>query len=857
MLLSLIITTTVPAQDWSCYGKDNKRASTTSLTFSENLAKVWNTSFNHGVMNPIIVDNKLYALATYTEEKTICLDAETGSTIWTHPKGMSLPNRFSSPCADENYIFVPTFNNGLVCLDAKGLENGDTEKIWNETFEYIPKSPILEGDRVYFSSGYSVYCYDSNPLDDQVDEGEYDYQIEMTQDKIWEKDYGVGNVPSPVTLDSSMGVVVFTADDQLFCLDSESGDKLWSTSIDGIYSVYHPSVTILGDKLFVITNTYAYCYAFDREEYRIVWQKPVNGNIVYPITLGSNKAFISSYDSTSDQGYITCRNAGTGELLWSNTKGGKTASSYTSGKVFSVDINNMLYCLNANSGETITSYQGQYIESQPIMTSINDKSYVYLADSYPGETGITCLVSNNPPADPAIIAGPIEGNVDVNYLFTAHTTDTEGHEIYYQFDWGDGTSSSWQSSPQASHAWQSAGDYSVKVRAKDIYNLISGWSTAKTIRILNDTPDQSRLSISAPSSVVEGENFEIIITVNTDPIQGATVFFNDISHSTDETGSTIFTAPETSISTSFTIAASKSGYTSATAQIIVTPQTTEQQGYIFGTVSNQMGESLSGAQVCVLVESTSIEQTSTCELTKQYDNAIYYVHTLQSGTYTLTASKSGYQSVTQQNVIVNENEAIEVNFVLNTDNLKPYNEQRQLLQTAIEEAKQNKKIGSEINLDGISQHVVKYRDLSIDIEKFDNEKISLTVSDENDEPTLLVITLNQNVLKDVTSLELLYDNEPMTSGSAEQLFSFTSDQPLYGLYIYEDEQGNPIAQLLIYIPTFSVHSIDILSVAQQVIDYVGIGIYALIAGGVLAIFFAPMIVNIVRRRRDFHRFKGR
>jgi YVTN family beta-propeller protein len=104
------------------------------------------------------------------------------------------------------------------------------------------------------------------------------------------------------------------------------------------------------------------------------------------------------------------------------------------------------------------------------------------------EVSITIL-GNNPPNIPYVPSGPSGGEVDTSYLFTTSTTDSDGDSVCYQFDWGDGTQSSWsgfvpsESSAAMSKSWSVNGTYSIKARAKDIHDAISNWSEPHTITI--------------------------------------------------------------------------------------------------------------------------------------------------------------------------------------------------------------------------------------------------------------------------------------------------------------------------------------------------------------------------------------
>ncbi len=96
---------------------------------------------------------------------------------------------------------------------------------------------------------------------------------------------------------------------------------------------------------------------------------------------------------------------------------------------------------------------------------------------------------NNPPNIPTILSGPDNGYINTSYNFTASTTDIEGDDIAYQFDWGDGNQSSWSNFEASgtqitmSYSWQVTRTFSVMARARDINGAISDWSNPHTIVI--------------------------------------------------------------------------------------------------------------------------------------------------------------------------------------------------------------------------------------------------------------------------------------------------------------------------------------------------------------------------------------
>lgn len=82
-----------------------------------------------------------------------------------------------------------------------------------------------------------------------------------------------------------------------------------------------------------------------------------------------------------------------------------------------------------------------------------------------------------------------------------------------------------------------------------------------------------QLSISAPSSVTEGNGFQVSVTANGLYITNATVLFNDHTYYTGQNGKVNLTAPPVEYNTNFSLIAKKTGYLDGSAFILVLDST--------------------------------------------------------------------------------------------------------------------------------------------------------------------------------------------------------------------------------------------------------------------------------------------
>ncbi len=95
--------------------------------------------------------------------------------------------------------------------------------------------------------------------------------------------------------------------------------------------------------------------------------------------------------------------------------------------------------------------------------------------------------SSNPPTKPTIPQGNRKGTVGENYTYSTRSTDIDGDQISYLFNWGDGNESDWLGPYKSgeecrtSKVWTSRGNYEIKVKAKDSYGMESSWSDPLSI----------------------------------------------------------------------------------------------------------------------------------------------------------------------------------------------------------------------------------------------------------------------------------------------------------------------------------------------------------------------------------------
>jgi hypothetical protein len=101
----------------------------------------------------------------------------------------------------------------------------------------------------------------------------------------------------------------------------------------------------------------------------------------------------------------------------------------------------------------------------------------------------TVLVVNEAPRVPSAPLGPDTLALGVDGEFRAKTTDPEADLLDYLFDWGNGEGSTVGGYASGDtcrvlYSWNAAGEYAVRVKARDAVGNESGWSPVRYVVVL-------------------------------------------------------------------------------------------------------------------------------------------------------------------------------------------------------------------------------------------------------------------------------------------------------------------------------------------------------------------------------------
>ena len=157
------------------------------------------------------------------------------------------------------------------------------------------------------------------------------------------------------------------------------------------------------------------------------------------------------------------------------------------------DYNGLYYLVNWGDGKqerTEKAYPNKETVTLSHNWSVKDKEdfniKVKSIDVYGLESNwsdsFKVTIINNKPNKPSKVQGNLKGVPEIEYEFSSKAIDPDGHQLYYLFDWGDGTVSNWLGpygsgeTINATHTWNTTGQFKIKVKVKDEHEAESEWS---------------------------------------------------------------------------------------------------------------------------------------------------------------------------------------------------------------------------------------------------------------------------------------------------------------------------------------------------------------------------------------------
>jgi len=335
---------------------------------------------------------------------------------------------YSSPAIDDDGVI---YFGTLLALGYGGkiyAVNADGSYKWHyQTRGSVESSPAIDKNGIIYIGSWDSYLYAMYP------DGTLFWRFKTS--------YDIRGTPS---IGEDGTIYIGSCDDYLYAINP-NGTMKWKINI-GYGTCNSQAIGIDGtiyvgtDKVYAINPDGTYKWIFDIGDDRSV---------------GFSSPAISM-DGTIYVG-VEIRDSGGGEIIAINSDGTEK---------WRKKISNKYQRSSPVIGEDGTVYIG----------SISSKG----ADSYGYLHAFGTVENNEPPSTP-IINGPINGKIWNEYTYSIVSNDPENYPIRYYVNWGDSTNTGWtweydsNEIVNLSHKWYIKSNYTIKVKAMDIYNDESDW----------------------------------------------------------------------------------------------------------------------------------------------------------------------------------------------------------------------------------------------------------------------------------------------------------------------------------------------------------------------------------------------
>jgi len=237
-------------------------------------------------------------------------------------------------------------------------------KIWSTGFgQPFGNSPCVVGDWIIAGPtwGKTVSCL-------LIENGSVAWNTEL--------DKYITSSPS-----ATMDYTIIGAQEMLYCMDTESGKKLWEFQT-GADILSNPM--IIDDRVFFGSkDNFVYCLAVNTG--KLLWKSDELSPIVTSGTICMNRICFGGSD-----GKLYCLATESGSILWTFTAKGEIATAaYEANKLFFATREKMVYCIEVTTGKRVWVYEAKsQIQSSPSIS----EGQVYFGSN---DGSVTCLAQSD------------------------------------------------------------------------------------------------------------------------------------------------------------------------------------------------------------------------------------------------------------------------------------------------------------------------------------------------------------------------------------------------------------------------------------------------------------------------------
>ena len=443
--------------------------------------EIWKVKIYAGIAESVQYDETKIYFAAGFDGRIYALNKFDGSTNWTYDTNLDVcPNK---PMLKDNCLYIAYFKESNYGGKLFKINASNGEIIWDIIFPAGtgPWDNSITSDsdgRLFLARFYSstIYCFD-----------EFDGSL------IWT--YNLNG--RSLSFNAYHDGIVFISDvlGYVYALDASSGDLIWENHVAGSFDISSP--TISGGLIFIGSRDFfdGAFYVLNEKTGELLWKYKIGASITAPPSIADGMMLCGT-----DGWYMYCFDFGVGDDDWllhrydslntAYSPNGLTewqyvlASSQIIDDVVSCRITNFYdHTIKDVTLKLWDDFEGIWYDSQGNIVSSSSDSYI-INSIEPG-VEMYFYISEDPvsiPQKPDIPNGPTSGKIGVEYVYSSHSIDPDGNNLFYMWNWGDGNISEWfgpynsGEEVEASHIWNNQDDYQIKVRAKNIKGLISEWS---------------------------------------------------------------------------------------------------------------------------------------------------------------------------------------------------------------------------------------------------------------------------------------------------------------------------------------------------------------------------------------------
>ncbi len=434
----------------------------------------WRFKNRWGIEGGIVIDNDGVIYFGALDEYIYAL-YPNGTLKWRYKTDNWIT---SAPAIDENgTIYVGSWDTKLYAIYPNG-----TLKWSVGTGDSIASSPAIGEDGTIYIGNYASRIVAINP------NGTIKWYYNM--DDATTSDPCIGDD----------GTIYIGSFDSYFYALYPNGTLRWRfKTSDRIYG----SASVADDGTVYVGSSWdSYLYAIYPNNGTMIWRYGGAGTPNNP-SIGS--------DGTIYAGYLydllaLCPN---GTLKWDFYVGNNRYIG-TSAPALSADgtIYFGIHFIDGDGGEIIAvnpngtelwrkKIANWWVDSSP---AIAEDGTIYIGSQWDlgGYLHAFGSVESNSPPDAPSISGETNGKVGVEYEFRLQAFDPDNNPVSFYIEWGDGSTTGWTIERASGeycyyvHTWSSKGNYTIRAKAKDVFNEESNW-TEFEIKITNP---RNRISFS-------------------------------------------------------------------------------------------------------------------------------------------------------------------------------------------------------------------------------------------------------------------------------------------------------------------------------------------------------------------------